>query len=115
MLTLAAHISAAFVFALDSDEVALVPLVLCLSGFVFYTWVYLRYRNTDKRHHHEKETATAIENIQRYDQFVEHRKRLSKSSMKDSNDTFVEGLLSDGSVPAVMKDVGKLVGIKFDK
>jgi hypothetical protein len=115
MLTFLSHIPAAFVFAFDSDEIALFPLVLCLSGFVFYTWVYLRYRNTDKRHHHEKETATKIENIRRYDQFVEHRKRLSHSRMKDSNDTYVEGLLSGSSVPGIMKNVGELVGMKFDK
>jgi hypothetical protein len=94
----------------DSDSAALVPLALCLSGFIFYLITYLRYRNTDKRHHHEKETTATVQKLQRYDQLVEHRTRLRNASMSGANDSTVEGSLSQGGLSLDMGDLGNVVG-----
>jgi hypothetical protein len=88
---------ASFMFLLetdDSDSGALLPLLLCLSGFIFFVVMYQRYRNSDKRHSHEKETSASIQNLQQYDQFNKHRKRLRNSMMSDRNDNRLEGSLN---------------------
>jgi hypothetical protein len=114
MLNLAAQLAVLLV-AMDDDGAALIPLLLGLSGFIFFTWVYLRYRNTDKRHHHERETTTSIENMRRYDNLAEHRKGLSNARMKDSNESQIEGALSQNALPKIMQNIGGAVGMKFDK
>ncbi|MDR3053288.1 MAG: hypothetical protein LBU48_05460 [Coriobacteriales bacterium] len=89
----------------------LIPLVLCFSGFIFYIAVYLRYRNTDKRHHHEHETTTNIAHLQQYDQLVKHRTKLRTATMQDSNDSRIEGALSGGSdLPASLKGLAGTIG-----
>ena len=101
-----------FATAIDdgSDNAALLPLALCLSGFIFYLVTYLRYRNTDKRHYHQKETTATEQNLQRYDQLVEHRTRLRNASMSGANDSTIEGSPSQGGLPLGMGDLGNVVG-----
>ncbi len=66
-------------------------LLFLLAGPVFYGIIYMRYRNSDKRHHHESETeATALE-MREDDAFVQSRKGLSNSSMQGANHTAVRG------------------------
>ena len=38
------------------------------GGIGFFMWVFLRYRNTDKRHAFERETATELLDLRTYDQ-----------------------------------------------
>lgn len=37
------------------------------AGIAFYTSVYLRYRNTDKRYEYEHKTASEVDGVQGYD------------------------------------------------
>src|SRR5690606_14480659 len=66
-------------------------LILFASGFVFYGLVYLRYRNTDKRHHHESETEARILDVQAWDQFVELKKGVKNARMRGANNREVRG------------------------
>ena len=92
----------------DSSGAAAAPLALCLAGFIYFAIIYLRYRNSDKRHHHEAETPATIQNLQQYDQFVKHRKRQRNRSMKGRNDQQIEGALNDGG--GVLKQLSDLKG-----
>ncbi|MDR2108192.1 MAG: hypothetical protein LBP28_01850 [Coriobacteriales bacterium] len=79
----------------DSSGLAAIPLLLCLSGFIYFGAVYARYRNSDKRHLHEEETPVRIENLQQHNQFVIRLTGLRNSSMQDRNDQQVEGALNE--------------------
>jgi hypothetical protein len=96
----------------DSDTAALIPLLLCLAGFIYFAIMYARYRNSDKRHLHEQETPATILNLQQYDQLNKHLKRLRNSSMNDRNDHLLEGALNTSANPLleqlpVVKDIIK--------
>ncbi len=80
----------------SDDSGAYLPLLLCLSGFIFYAVMYARYRNADKRHSHESETASETRGVQGYDQLVERRTGLSNASMHGANDSEIEGALNSG-------------------
>jgi len=83
--------------AADVDEAAALPLFLLLSGFIFYGYMYARYRNADKRHKHEKETTTIVANLESSDTYFKSRKGLKSATMAGSNHTRVEGALNVGS------------------
>jgi hypothetical protein len=90
---------AATFLLLDSDNgdvTAALPLLLCLSGFVYFGVVYARYRNSGKRHRHEQETLATLQNLQQYDRFSKHRKGLRNSQMAGRNDHQIEGALNEG-------------------
>ncbi len=81
-------------------------LLLLLSGFVFYGYVFLRYRNADKRHRHEKETEADMHNVQLGDRFIRTRTGLRNSKMTDANNRSVRGSLNQplgGVVGSVQK------------
>lgn len=81
-----------FAFA-DSgdDDNGSFSLLFLLSGFVFYTIMYFRYRNKDARHTYEQETKKQVNNMVQTDEFIEHRKGLSNSTMQGSNESKLEG------------------------
>ncbi len=68
-----------------------IGLLLLLSGFVFYGLMYLRYRNTDKRHRHESETRAEIHDVRALDQFHRSLKGVSNSRMRGANNREVRG------------------------
>jgi len=79
----------------DSDNASgLLPLLLALSGFIFYMAMYSRYRNADKRHAHEKATNTTLANLQCTDVFIKSRKKLKNAKMQGANHARVEGALN---------------------
>ena len=80
----------------DGNSAALVPLVLCLSGFIFYFYIVSRYRNADKRHSYEKETEATVANLGVHDKLVKNQKGLSNPSMSGANHNRVEGALNQG-------------------
>ena len=87
-------------------------LILFASGFVFYGLVYLRYRNTDKRHHHESETEARILDVQAWDQFVELKKGVKNARMRGANNREVRGARKDalaGVVPDAVRFCFELV------
>lgn len=99
----------------DSGEAAAaIPLLLLLSGFIFYGYIYSKYRNTDKRHSHETETMSNIANLGALDNLVEHRTRLKNSKMTGANHDRIEGALnpsaSKSAASAAMDLAKKLTG-----
>ena len=82
------------VMAAESDgDASSLGLLLLLAGPAFYALIYFRYRNSDKRHHHEKETEASTHDMRASDEFVQARKGLSNSKMKGANHTEVRGIL----------------------
>ena len=78
----------------DSGGAAAAPLILMLSGFIFYAMMSARYRNADKRHVHEKETSTVVTNLECSDVFMQSRKGLTSATMSKANHIRVEGALN---------------------
>lgn len=78
----------------DSDASAAAPLVLLLSGFIFYALMYSRYRNADKRHSHESETTATMANLVATDTFIKKRRGMTNAKMHGSNHTRIEGALN---------------------
>lgn len=66
-------------------------LIFLLSGFAFYGFVYLKYRNVNQRHHYETETRAEKLNMVQRDDMVESMKNLSNARMRGANNTSVEG------------------------
>lgn len=64
---------------------------LTLSGPAFFALTYGRYRNTDARHYHEKETIFKISNLKTFDKFIKRLTGLSNSTMRGANNRRVEG------------------------
>jgi hypothetical protein len=95
VLSIALQISAASLFFFDSGF-GVVFFLFFLSGFVFYGWVYLRYRNTNKHHDYVSETSANIKNMRESDQLVKRQTGLTNTRMPGSNDSLVEGSLVGG-------------------
>ncbi len=75
----------------SSSDGSWVPLLFLLTGPAFFMVQYRRYRNTDKRHHHETETASEVANMQGYDQPVRSVTGSRESRMSGANDHEVLG------------------------
>lgn len=83
------------VYAASSDsDIGSLPLLLLLSGFLFYGYIFMRYRNADKRHRHERETDAETHNVERYDKYVRTRRGLSNRRMSGANNKRVDGALN---------------------
>lgn len=74
----------------DSDGIGIGALLL-LSGFIFYGYVFFRYRNADKRHMHESETTSATHNVQVADERAGSIKGVRNSRMQGANNRSVRG------------------------
>lgn len=68
-----------------------VLLLLLLAGPLFAGWVYLRYRNTDKRHHHESETRSQMLDVRGEDTRTGSRTGLTSARMQGANSRKVRG------------------------
>ena len=106
-VTLCIYSLAPMVASSDSDEAGLLPLLLLLSGFIFYGVMYARYRNADKRHTHEKETSAVLENLTAQDALIKQQKGLRNAKMPGSNHARVEGSLNTGT--AADKYLSKII------
>ncbi len=56
-----------------------------LLGFIYFIYMYHRYRNSDARHTYEKDTKTNISNLRKVDHFLKSKKGLTNSTMKGAN------------------------------
>jgi hypothetical protein len=74
----------------DGDEGDLGWLFFTL-GFIFYGFMYARYRNRGARHHHEKETKATTDNLRKVDIFVKRKTGLTNARMTGANNTSVRG------------------------
>lgn len=66
-------------------------LLLLLAGPLFAGWQYVRYRNTDKRHHHESETRSQMLDVRTNDTRTGHRTGLKSARMQGANSRKVRG------------------------
>lgn len=73
-----------------------IGLLFFLSGFLFYGFMYLKYRNTNKRHMHARETDATIDNVTGADEFVGKRKRQRNRRMQGANERQIEGAQNTG-------------------
>lgn len=62
-----------------------------LSGIIYFFVMYLRYRNSNARHHHETETKKRMFNLRKIDNLIKHEKGLSNSKITGANNTKVSG------------------------
>ncbi|MCL3862499.1 hypothetical protein [Actinotalea sp. K2] len=74
----------------DGDGSGFAYLFL-LSGFIFYGAMFVRYRNTDKRHRHESETKASMHDVRAADQFHRSLRGVSNARMKGANNRQVHG------------------------
>lgn len=65
--------------------------IFLLSGLIYFFVQYTRYRNSNARHYHEKETKTEMFNLENVDRLVKRRKGLSNSRIEGANNTQVSG------------------------
>lgn len=84
------------ILASGSDDGGSIGWVFFFAGFVYYAMMYLRYRNSDKRHRHELETEAKLANVQAADEFAGSLKGVSHSRMRGANNNEVEGALNKG-------------------
>ena len=80
-----------FPFLDSSDSDFNVSLLFLTLGFVFYGWIYAKYRNKGARHHHEAETKSTMDKLREKDTFVEKRTGLKNARMSGANNTSVKG------------------------
>lgn len=81
------HATAVLADSSDSDSNVLYLLAIGPAAAVFfYTTVFLRYRNTDKRHEYERETSSEIADVQGYDTKVQHLTGLRNRWMQGRNE-----------------------------
>ena len=62
-----------------------------LAGFVYFFIIYMRYRNSNARHHHETETKTNMTNVNQIDRLVKRETGLTNSRISGANNTKVSG------------------------
>lgn len=76
----------------DSEgDIRYLGLLLLFSGFVFYGFVYFRYRNSDKRHKHESETEATMLDVRAADNQINTLKGVSNARLKGANNHVVHG------------------------
>ena len=93
------------VLAAESD-LATVGLLFFLSGFLFYGFMFMKYRNTNKRHMHARETQAEIDNVVAADERTGRRTRQRNSRIKGGNERQIEGAQSTGLAAGFMNGLG---------
>lgn len=69
--------------------------LLLVSGFVFYLTFYLRYRNSNQRHHYEVESKYEIANLLMQDDFITSKTGLSNAKIWNDNTVDLKGQRHD--------------------
>lgn len=78
--------------------------IFLLSGFIYFFVMYLRYRNSNARHHHETETKRNIFNLRKRDNFIRHENGLTNSKINGANNKKISNLKMSESVLNSLKD-----------
>lgn len=79
--------------ASDEEDARGIGLLFLLAGPAFYALIYFRYRNSHKRHHHEKETEASTHDMRASDTFVRRLTGLRNRTMRGANHKEVRGAL----------------------
>lgn len=67
----------------DSDY----SFLFLLLGFIYFLVMYLKYRNTNAKHHYETETKSNMQNLRKKDEFIRRETGLSNSKINGANNT----------------------------
>lgn len=81
----------------DEGNGKLALLALLLAGPGYYGWIYARYRNVGRRHHHETDTKAETANVRTRDEFAGRLTKLKNSKMVGANEHAVQGALNAGA------------------
>lgn len=65
--------------------------IFLLAGFIYFFVMYLKYRNSNARHHYETETKKKIFNLRKIDNLIKHETGLTNSMITGANNTKVSG------------------------
>ncbi len=79
----------ALLFVTDPENAEIVLAALA-GGPAFFAYNYYRYRNTKARHTYEKETLSAMKDLQMVDQFLKRRNKLKNSKISGANNESVK-------------------------
>lgn len=63
------------------------PLLLLLSGPIFFGLIYSRYRNRKEVHRYEEETDIEVNSLEKQDAYIKTLKGLKRSQIEDRNDS----------------------------
>ena len=66
-------------------------ILFLVLGILFFIINYMRYRNSNARHYHEKETKTNMFNLRKVDNLIKRQRGLKNSRMSGANNTRVTG------------------------
>ncbi len=78
---------------------------LCMTvGFIYFGFIYARYRNSSARHYHEKETEREVMNVKKQDQLLKRRNGLSNSKIRGRNENKVKGAQNSGNLFSSVED-----------
>ncbi len=79
---------------------------LCmLSGFIYFFYIYLKYRNFDARHKYETDTNTNLSNLRKVDKLIGRKTGLTSSRMEGANNMKVNGATSSSKILNVINEV----------
>ena len=82
----------------DSEDVGILMILLWLYGFIYFGIMYGKYRNSNARHIHEKETKKKITGLRKVDKFIKSQKGLTNARMVGANNTRVGGSSLNGNL-----------------
>jgi len=71
------------------------------AGVLFYIGMFLRYRNTNKRHAYERETSAEVVDMRVYDQVVGNVTGVQRTSIEGANGTSPRSRLGRGTTVTV--------------
>lgn len=81
----------------DSNNSIYLLLLGPVAGFLFYTSVYMRYRNTDKDNEYEVLTDSQIDDVQGFDRKVRSRDGLQNPRIEGDNSQAPRQRLGSGT------------------
>ncbi len=64
--------------------------IFLIAGFIYYSIIYGRYRNTSARHRHEMETTRNVTGLQKKDTLLKHLMHIKNPSMHNTNSNRVD-------------------------
>ena len=88
--------------------------ILILSGFIYFIFMFVRYRNFNARHTYEKETKTTISNLRNVDRLIKHQTGLTSSRMHGANNNAVSGQSLGNALLDSIVDQNPIAGIVND-
>ena len=69
-----------------------------LPGVLYFAYIYMKYRNSNARHHHETETKKSIFNLRKVDNFIKKLTRQRNSKINGMNSNQVNGTAAQKGV-----------------